>query len=124
MKRYLLPLAFLLAFLPAHAGQSSDKEKLIGTWRYEDATHHLAVSYIFRPDGRFTSELWQNGERARKLEGLWAIDGEMLLYIYTNDSRGQAQTDLRERDRLIRIDESSYTIEAGDQARRTYWRVK
>jgi hypothetical protein len=123
MNRCLLLLGLLVVFLPARA-QSIDKDKLVGQWRYEDAQQHLLVSYVFRPDGTFTSELRQNGELVRKLEGFWAISGEMLVYTYTNDSRGQGQPGLQERDRLIRIDESSYTIEAGDQARRTYWRVK
>ena len=124
MNRCLLLLALLVVFLPARAAQSIDKEKLVGKWRYENEQQHVLVSYVFRPDGTFTSELRQNGEQVRKLEGLWAINGEMLVYTYTNDSRGQGEPGLQERDRLVRIDESSYTIEAGDQARRTYWRVK
>jgi hypothetical protein len=66
----------------------------------------------------------QNGEQVRKLEGVWGIDGEMLVYTYSRDSLGQGEPGLQERDRLVRIDDSSYTIEAGDKARRTYFRVK
>jgi uncharacterized protein (TIGR03066 family) len=124
MNRCLLLLALLVVFLPARAAQSIDKEKLVGKWRYENEQQHVLVSYVFRPDGTFTSELRQNGEQVRKLEGLWAIDGEMLVYTYTKDSLGQGEPGLQERDRLVRIDDSSYTIEAGDQAQRTYWRVK
>ena len=124
MNRCLLLLGLLVVFLPVRAAQPIDKQKLVGEWRYENEQEHVSVSYVFRPDGTFVSELRQNGEQVRKEEGRWAIDGEMLVYTYTKDSRGQMASGLEERDRLIRIDESSYTIEAGDQARRTYWRVK
>ncbi len=124
MNRCFVLLALLIAFLPARADQPIDKQKLVGEWRYENEQEHVLVSYVFRPDGTFVSELRQNGEQVRKEEGRWAIDGEMLVYTYTKDSRGQMAPGLEERDRLIRIDESSYTIEAGDNARRTYFRVK
>ncbi len=47
-----------------------------------------------------------------------------LVYTYEKDSVGQVGAGARERDRLIRLDESSYTIEGGDGGQRTYWRVK
>jgi uncharacterized protein (TIGR03066 family) len=124
MNRCLLLLTLLVAFLPVCAEQPIDKKKLVGQWRYEDEQQHVVVSYVFRPDGTFTSEMRQNGEQVRKLEGVWGIDGEMLVYTYSKDSLGQGEPGLQERDRLIRIDDSSYTIEAGDKARRTYFRVK
>ena len=123
MKRCLLLFTLLVAFLPVRAEQSIDKKKLVGQWRYEEEQQHIVVSYVFRPDGTFTSELRANGEQVRKLEGLWTIDGELLVYTYTKDSLGQGDG-LKERDRLIRIDDSSYTIESGDKAQRTYFRVK
>ena len=124
MNRCLLLLALLVTFLPARAEQVIDKQGLVGEWGYKDEPKHILIRYVFRPDGTFTSELRANGEQVRKLEGLWAIDGEMLVYTYTKDSLGQGEPGLQERDRLVRIDESSYTIEAGDNARRTYFRVK
>ena len=123
MKRCLLLLTLLVAILPVRAEEPIDKKKLLGQWRYEDEQQHVVVSYVFRPDGTFTSEMRQNGEQVRKLEGLWTLEGELLVYTYTNDSLGQGDG-LKERDRLIRIDDSSYTIESGDKAQRTYFRVK
>jgi uncharacterized protein (TIGR03066 family) len=124
MNRCFVLLALLIAFLPARADQPIDKQKLVGEWRYENEQEHVVVRYVFRRDGTFVSDLLRNGEQVRKEEGLWKIDGEMLVYTYTKDSRGQMEPGLEERDRLIRIDESSYTIEAGDNTPRTYFRVK
>ncbi len=124
MNRCLLLLPFLLTFLPARADQPIDAQKLVGEWRYEDEQQHVVVSYVFRADGTFTSELQQNGEQVRELEGRWAINGEILLYTYSKDSLTPGESRLLERDRLIRIDETSYTIESGDRAQRTYFRVK
>jgi hypothetical protein len=121
---FLLLTLTLIPLLPARAEQPTGEQKLVGEWRYEDDQQHLLVRYVFRSNGTFSSELWRKGELGRKLEGLWAIEGNMLVYIYTSDSRGQGQPGLQERDRLLRIDESSYTIEAGDKAQRTYFRVK
>ena len=124
MNRCFVLLALLIALLPARADQPIDKQKLVGEWRYENEQEHVVVRYVFRRDGTFVSDLLRNGEQVRKEEGLWKIDGEMLVYTYTKDSRGQMEPGLEERDRLIRIDESSYTIEAGDNTPRTYFRVK
>ena len=134
MNRCWLLLILLVVFLPGGGCSKEkvvsvepppiDKQKLlVGEWRFEDEQQHILVSYVFRPNGTFTSELRQNDEQVRKLEGLWAIDGEMLVYTYTKDSLGQGDG-LKERDRLVRIDDSSYTIESGDKAQRTYFRVK
>ena len=134
MNRCWLLLILLIAFLPGGgcskekvkvtAEQPIDKQKLlVGEWRFEDEQQHLLVSYVFRSNGTFASELRQNGEQVRKLEGLWTIEGDKLVYTYTKDSLGQGDG-LKERDRLIRIDDSSYTIESGDKAQRTYFRVK
>jgi uncharacterized protein (TIGR03066 family) len=133
MNRCWLLLILLVAFLPGGgcskekavtAEPPIDKEKLlVGEWRFEDEQQHVLVSYVFRPNGTFASELRQNGEQVRKLEGLWTLEGDLLVYTYTKDSLGQGDG-LKERDRLLRIDDSSYTIESGDKAQRTYFRVK
>jgi uncharacterized protein (TIGR03066 family) len=120
MNRCLLLLALLVVFLPARAAQTTDKEKLVGTWRYQDKEQ--VATYVFHPDGTFHAELRQ-GEKVRKFEGLWKIRDDLITYTYKKDSYGRANS-VVESDRLLRVDESSYTIEAGDRNQRTYWRVK
>lgn len=124
-RSFLLLLVFsLTALLPLRAEQSAEEQKLVGDWRYEDAAEKQVANYSFRADGTFTSELHQNGELVRKFEGRWTIEKGMIVYIYETDSIGKVMGGARERDRLERLDESSYTIEAGDGGHRTYWRVK
>lgn len=107
-------LGFCLAEPPLETG------KLVGTWRYQDKDQ--VSTYVFHSDGTFNAEL-QRGEKVRKFQGLWAVKEGMITYTYEKDSYGRANSVI-ERDRLIRLDESSYTIEAGDRNQRTYWRVR
>src|SRR5258708_39894840 len=111
MNRCFLLLTFLVAFLSARGEQAIDKQKLVGAWRCEDEQQHLIAQYVFRADGTFTSELRKDsGELVRKLEGLWAIDGELLVYTYINDSLGPDQHRLEERDRHFRFQRSCFSL--------------
>ena len=125
---FFLLCCLLAALLPARAAEPSpgavDQEKLVGRWRYEDQANSMTAKYEFRQDRTFTAELVQGGEVTRKFEGRWAINEGMIVYTYEKDSINQVQGGARERDRLIRIDDSSYTIEGGDRGQRTYWREK
>lgn len=105
---------------PCVAEPPAETSKLAGTWRYQDKEQ--VSTYVFHPEGTFNAEL-RTDEKVRKFEGLWVIEKGMITYTYKKDSYGRANS-VVESDRLIRLDESSYTIEAGDGNQRTYWRVK
>jgi hypothetical protein len=124
--RRLFPLLLLMALaaVPGRAEDAIDPAKLIGEWRHASEEQQQVAHYVFRPDFTFTAELQKDGETQRKFEGRWRIEDGMILYTYDRDSMGQIGGGSRERDRLLRIDESSYTIEGGDGGQRTYWRVK
>jgi len=125
-RSFLLLLLLSLALLvPCRAEEPAfDPTKLVGEWRYENEPQKQVAQYAFRADGTFTAELFQGGESVRKFEGRWKIEEGMILYTYEKDSLAQVGAGARERDRLIRLDESSYTIEGGDRGQRSYWRVK
>jgi hypothetical protein len=126
MRCSILPMLLfsLAAFAPCRAEPALDQAKLFGEWRYENEQQKQTAQYAFRTDGTFTAELLQGGGSVRKFEGRWQIVDTWLVYTYEKDSVGQIGAGARERDRLIRLDESSYTIEGGDGGQRTYWRVK
>ncbi len=121
----LFLFATLTSSLPAGEPEGApERQKLVGQWRYQDEINNQIAHYQFRPDGTFTGELRHNAEVVRKFEGRWTVENGMILYTYDKDSMNQVGGGARERDRLLRIDDSSYTIEAGDGGQRTYWRVK
>jgi hypothetical protein len=78
----------------------------------------------FRENGTYTAELRKGDELIRRFEGLWRLDGEMIVYTYLTDSLELISEGTVERDQLIRVTDDYYTIEAGDHVRRTYFRVK
>ena len=114
----------LVLFTPCRAESDFDPAKLVGEWRYENEAQNQAARYVFRADDTFTAELFQGGESVRKFTGRWKIEEGMIVYTYETDSLEKVFAGARERDRLIRLDESSYTIEGGDGGQRSYWRVK
>ncbi|MEP6956125.1 MAG: hypothetical protein ABI883_04815 [Chthoniobacterales bacterium] len=124
MRTLLFVVLLSLALLPCSGEPAFDPAKLAGQWRYEDEPQHQTARYVFNADGKFTSELRQGDELLRKFSGQWTIEEGMIVYTYETDSLGKVFAGARERDRLERLDETSYTIEAGDGAHRTYWRVK
>ncbi len=126
MQRLLfVSVLFLLAVLaPCRADLSSEEQKLVGVWQYEDADSKTIARHTFRADSTYTAELRQGDDLLRKFEGLWRIEGDMIVYTYTSDSLEQIPAGATEKDHLVRVTENSYTIEAGDHLHRTYFRVK
>ena len=122
---FLSVILSLILFAPCRADSAFDPTKLVGEWRYENEPQNQQARYVFGADGTFTAELLQGGESLRKFTGRWTIEeGMMIVYTYETDSVAKVGPGSRERDRLIRLDESSYTIEGGDGGQRSYWRVK
>jgi hypothetical protein len=121
---FLSVILSLVLFAPCRAEPPFDPAKLVGEWRYENEPQNQVARYVFGADGTFTAELFQGGESVRKFTGRWKIEEGTILYTYETDSVGKVGAGARERDRLIRLDESSYTIEGGDGGQRSYWRVK
>jgi len=122
----LLPLLLLLfvAALPSRAELTPEEQKLVGDWRYESEPGQPVAHCTFRENGTYTAELHKGDELIRRFEGLWRLDGEMIVYTYLRDSLEMISEGAVERDQLIRLTDDYYTIEAGDHVRRTYFRVK
>ncbi len=122
--RALFPLLLLLAiFPPCQGALSAEEQKLVGQWQYETKEGEVARQ-VFRADGTYVAELRKEGALIRRFEGVWRLDGDMIVYTYTADSLAQIPAGTKERDKLIRSGEDYYTIEAGDHLQRTYLRVK
>ena len=119
----LLFLATIAVLPPCRADLSPEEQKLVGQWKYETEEGTVARQW-FRANSTYTAELRRGDELIRKFEGLWRLDGDMIVYTYTADSSGQISVGEEEHDKLIRVGEDSYTIEAGDHLHRTYFRVK
>ena len=125
MCRALLTVAGLLCLcfsLQAADPQDAAKEpkdaaKLAGTWRCE--TDLRVATYVFAPNGTFSAEL-REGKNAAKFSGKWALTGDTIEYTYYE---GNTKT-VVDHDRLVSVDDSSFTIEEADGNQRTYWRVK
>jgi hypothetical protein len=123
--RVLLLLLINLAMLaPTLAALSPAEEKLVGRWQYDDTAAGTVARQDFRANGAYTAELRKEGKLIRKFEGLWRLDGDMIVYTYTADSLALIPVGTTEQDHLVRMTENSYTIEAGDHLHRTYFRVK
>lgn len=58
------------------------------------------------------------------MEGKWSVEDGMIVYSFVSDSLNRVASGVVDRDKLVRNDENSYTIIAGDGVQRTYWRVK
>lgn len=122
--RHLLCLLLFGALVAFAAEASYSKEKLRGHWRFQDEEKGITADYTFREDDSFVAELREGGSLVRRFEGKWRIEDEWLIYTYEKDSLGQVGDGARERDRLLSLDDSSYSIEGGDRSVRTYFRVK
>ena len=122
--RVLLLLLMTMAMLsPCKADVSPEEQKLVGQWKHETEEGTVARQW-FRANGTCMSELRRGDELIRKFEGLWRLDGDMIVYTHTVDSLAQIPVGTEERDKLIRVAEDYYTIEGGDHLERTYFRVK
>ena len=113
----------MVMIVPSQAGLSSLEKKLVGEWQHEEKEGVMA-HYVFRGNGSYTAELRREAELIRRFEGLWRVDGEMIVYTYISDSLAQVPVGTVEKDQILRISNDSYTIEAGDHLQRTYFRVK
>lgn len=103
------------------AEPTKEKEGLAGTWRHKEGSQ--IATYTFRPDGSFSAEL-KDGDNVRAMEGRWSVEEDMIVYSFISDSLDRIAPGVVDRDKLVRHDENSYTIVAGDGMQRTYWRVK
>jgi uncharacterized protein (TIGR03066 family) len=122
---FLLLAICVAAVLPAFAEeQAIDGKKLIGKWKYEADNGERVVRYDFRADGTFVAQLQHGGEVARRLSGRWAVEDVTLVMIYDNDSHAIMEPGRRDHERIMRVDETSFTIEFPGEHRRTYWRDK
>lgn len=120
MFRAILTLAALVCLcfsVQAADSPSPDATKLAGTWRYEGESR--VATYTLAADGTFSAEL-REGVNTAKFKGRWKLDEGAIEYTY---HEGNAMS-VGDRDKLLRVDETSFTIEAGDGQQRTYWRVK
>ncbi len=119
MSRTLLSIASWLCLCFPLYGASSDLDpaKLVGTWRYEGDAR--VATYILVQDGTFAAEL-REGTNVAKFTGRWKIADGTIEYTYYE---GNAKS-VEDRDKLLRVDETSFTIATSDGQQRTYWRVK
>lgn len=118
-----IALALIFCLLASCASFSSNgRNALVGEWKYADKIQ--SCRYGFQPDGRFTGEVHYRGKLVSKFRGRWAVKGDALLYNYISDALGRIPAGATDRDKLLRVQEDSFLIEAADGSQRRYLRIR
>ena len=99
------------------ADSVSDAAELAGTWRYQGDAR--VATYFLSADGTFSAEL-SEGTSVAKFKGKWKLADGTIEYSYYEGTTKSVV----DRDKLLRVDETSFTIQVADGNQRTYWRVK
>ncbi len=97
-------------------------DRLVGEWRYADQV--MTCQNVLGPDGRFHGETTFQGRPLSKFTGHWSVEGETLLYRYTSDKLKRIPAGTIDRDKLVKVEKDSITIEVADGSRRRYVRVR
>jgi hypothetical protein len=118
--KVLLVLTF--CSLTSCAGlQSTSSSSLVGEWRYADKIK--SCHYVFNPNGTFEGDVVYRGRTLSRFTGRWSIDGNALLYTYTNDALGRIPAEATDRDKLLSVEREFFIIEAADGSQRKYVRT-
>jgi hypothetical protein len=109
-------LASCAAVRPTHLST------LAGEWRYKDKIQ--SCHYVFNKDGSFHGEVIYRQKLISKFTGRWSVQGDTLRYNYLTDALNRIPAGAIDRDKLLSVQEGSFTIEAADGSKRTYSRVR
>ena len=101
--------------------QSRAASGLLGEWRYADKIQ--SCHYVFKSDGSFSGEVIYRKKLISKFTGRWSVDGKYLLYTYANDLLDRIPAGATDRDKLLRVQQEFFIIEAADGSKRKYLRV-
>src|ERR1044072_376203 len=90
--------------------QSASGSSLVGDWRYADKIQ--SCHYTFQADGSFTGEVIERKRLVSKFRGRWTVQDNALLYTYLGDALGRIPKGATDRDKLLKIQNDSFLIEA------------
>ena len=115
--------ALTVCLLASCAGlPPASSSSLVGEWRYADKIQ--ACHYVFDPNGTFHGDVVYHGKTISKFTGRWSVKRDFLLYAYTGDTLNRIPAGATDQDRLLRVEQESFIIEAADGSRRKYLRVR
>jgi hypothetical protein len=98
------------------------RDRIVGEWRYADET--MTCQYVLSSDGRFNGETTLRGRPLSKFTGLWSVEDKTVLYRYTADKLKRIPAGTIDRDKLLKVEKDSFTVEVADGSRRRYVRVR
>ena len=101
---------------------SAKRNSLVGEWQYADNLQ--SCRYNFRKDGTFAGEVRVQAKLVSKFRGVWAVQGDLLLYRYIGDELGRIPAGATDQDKLLSVEKGSFLIEAANGDRRRYLRTR
>jgi len=119
--KVLFALAFCLLASCA-AVRPTSQRTLAGEWRYKDKIQ--SCHYVFNRDGTFRGEVIFQQKLISKFTGRWSVQDDTLRYNYLTDALNRIPAGAIDRDKLLSVQENSFTIEAADGSKRTYSRIR
>lgn len=115
--------AVILCLLASCAGlQPTPSSSLVGEWRYTDKIQ--ACHYVFDTKGTFRGDVVYRGKTISKFTGRWSVNRDTLLYTYVSDELNRIPPGATDRDRLLKVENEFFVIEAADGSKRKYLRVR
>lgn len=95
---------------------------LLGQWRYSDPAQ--SCRYVFSPDSTFRADVAIHGKTVARFTGRWSVKGDVLLYEYLTDERGEIAPGSTDHDQLLSVQKDYFIIKAADGSQRRYDRVQ
>lgn len=117
----IVAAAAFVAMVFSSGAEEFKADDLIGTWRYEDVTR--IAEGTFKKNGTYTSKIIKAGVVTLEIDGKWSLEDGMILYEITKSSEPRIPAGIRDRDRILKLTEDTYIIQAVNGARREYKRV-
>jgi hypothetical protein len=114
-------IAICIVFLSSCAAFLPKTARLNGSWRYSDARQ--SCEYEFRRDGTFRGTVELGGKTVSRFAGRWRVNGDRLMYLYTDDALGRIPPGSTDEDKLLAIAPDHFEIQTADGTHRSYRRL-
>ena len=107
----------------AAASGEIDEKGLYGRWKF-DGSSGIVEEIEFRANHSFRGDIIDKGVVTWKFAGSWRMEGDQLIYLYTESSDQRVPRGMADEDKVITIDKDGFSIRnRGNQVHR-YTRVK
>jgi hypothetical protein len=95
--------------------------KFIGHWRARRGVY--CCDWILRDDGTFAAKISVLGIPILRPTGIWSVEGNELVSIYSDDWFNLVERGRKDTDRLLEVAEDYFIIMEREGSRRRYERV-